>query len=1087
MGSLEHFLGGGNLPFAGRKEEIRTLLSFWLERGGGDNLRTGLIIGEAGCGKSRLVEELLPQVIEGGGVVVHAKLRPEGIASIGALIAPALWGSDSAGKLLKGEPEPTLSSAVSTLKRVASLRRTLLVIEDIHLLQGMAAREFAMLPDQLSDEPILFLTTSRFATPELRSLIGPSLSLELNLNSLSRSGVAEIWDDLFGTLPTDMELNVLVEGTLGNPLALRSALRGAVNSGALILHDDGGVLVVDEIFADVVERSAERMTLGMIAHLSAEEQDIARLLAWLGESFSVEGARALVGEKGMEGVEKLREEGVLVEVSDAVVSVNGVQSAERPLAFSHSLLHSSLLEKSTFDPELFFPLLVANIPLYTITPYDLLSRSTQHLRIEGGRIIKALEALTKIALRLNETSDWNYAMVVYRGAEALMKWGVWSGEEEQLLAEAALLALQIRILRRRNPVEEYEGLVDQYLEMVQNLIPYGHYEEYIYALLYLHAVLFQKGDKRYWSVQERLEEYLSKFPDARYTFAYIDFIRELNHNASIVLNREYQKKCEVELDNILRSDRYTPEMRSRALQSIGSYLLLFWETEEELERREEIRLELDRLDGEDLIRRPWTVIYLLWDGRAAEALKGIERLESYYRKTEMFHNYWGTLCLNLAARAMLGAAVEEVDKSFHSIASVAQTENNRTLFEQLCVPISTMILVGEVKLIGHLISNYDFPVAYMPITDRYLLQVEGEIPEALWRLHGEPLLEKEKLLWRMLEEHEAGEGISAAIYEEIIQTVPVRTIKVMNFAYVAVLLIVVRREIEEGRDVPTKFVETFLRPALLAALEWFRARGLTLAVRAMAMRGANLLLPQELQLWQTWSSENTTAPSKAVEEKRLRIGMFGNITYSESGGQPTRLRGGRNHTLLGTLVADNLLKEPMERVDFIALATGDESDPDRARRSMNVAVLRLREALGKEAILTEGETPQLNLEDVSVDLLEAYDSLRLSRKSLRKDDLRTAREELTKVLKLWNGHVPFPGLYADLFEELREQFETGVRNTIISVGEGLLKSEDNEAAESLLGSAFGILPEDEEIGELLKVALVGLGKYADSGSVKVEE
>ena len=1089
MTSLEHFLAGGRLPFAGRTEEVDAILSFQFDGEEGDGLQAGLVVGEAGCGKSRLIEEALPHISPRGGATVHAKLRPEGIASIGALLAPALWGSDSAGRLLKAEPEPTLPSVVAGLKRVASLRRTLLVIEDVHLLGGTAAREFGMLLEQLADEPIRLLCASRHSGPDIRALLLPFLRLELDLNSLSRRGVAALWRELFGTPPADEILDVLMRATLGNPLAVRSAIRGGINSGALLPLEGGDVSISGEAFADVVERSAERMTAGMIAHLNAEEQGALCLLAALGESFSVEGVRLLLGEEGEEMVEKFMKDGILVSAAEAVVPLNGRKSAAPPLAFSHSLLHGPLLERGEIDPNLLVSLLEERVPLYAVTPYDLVAQSPGLHAVDPERAAATIDSLNRIAQYLNETSDWTYALTVHRAAGRLLEGGEWSSAEERLLSEAGLLKYHIRLLRRRSSPDDYIEIVEQYLELSRQLASLGYPEDYLYALTYRQGILFQQKDERHWGVQEMVEEHLKRFPDLRYTIPYIDFIREMNHHAAATLNRERQRRIEVELEDIRRSERYAPEIAAYALKNIGSYLLLSWESEEELERREEVRRELDRLDGGNLVHRPWTLDYLYWTGRIVEMIGREEGLETHYRETSVWLNYMSTVCLRLSARIMLGEGGEEMEKSVASLErSLPREADREALLDRLRIPVSALILCGREEQAARLVADYDIPVETLGLFDRVMMWFKGERPGPLWSEGEEFFSEDEAALCRMVEEADRGGGISPETLDGIVRTTRIRPIKLTDLSAVSAILVVAEWEVRQGRDFPAEFIEDFLRPAVLAGLEWLAERSLVVPLPRFLARGKRFLQPREREGWEKPTGDHPPVQSAAIPERetRLRIGMFGTITCRRRGEEPVRLRGGRNQALLGTLVADLLLREPMERIDFIALATGDESDPDRARRSMNVAVLRLREVLGKEAILTDGETPRLNPEDVSVDLLDAYDFLRLSRKLLRRGELRPAREELAKTLNLWSGRVPFPGLYADLFEELREQFETGLRNTVVSVGEKLLEVEDNEAAEELLGKAFAILPEDEEIGELLKTALVRLGKYADSGWVEMK-
>jgi thioredoxin-like negative regulator of GroEL len=82
--------------------------------------------------------------------------------------------------------------------------------------------------------------------------------------------------------------------------------------------------------------------------------------------------------------------------------------------------------------------------------------------------------------------------------------------------------------------------------------------------------------------------------------------------------------------------------------------------------------------------------------------------------------------------------------------------------------------------------------------------------------------------------------------------------------------------------------------------------------------------------------------------------------------------------------------------------------------------------------------------------------------------------------------VPFPGLYEEFYESLREEFETRARDTSVAIAKRLLKEEDATGAEQLLQQTFSILPEDEEVANLLRTALLRQGKLADTQWVKMK-
>jgi ATP/maltotriose-dependent transcriptional regulator MalT len=154
MERLIDFLNHGILPFTGRTAVIGRIVSFWRGTLDAEELRSALLIGEAGIGKSRLLAAVAAAVADAGGAVIHVRLVPESPTSLLPLLAKGLMYSELARRLLNSEPEPTCAAVAAALRRVAQLRPTLLVLEDLHLISDDALRELAMLLEAIADETL---------------------------------------------------------------------------------------------------------------------------------------------------------------------------------------------------------------------------------------------------------------------------------------------------------------------------------------------------------------------------------------------------------------------------------------------------------------------------------------------------------------------------------------------------------------------------------------------------------------------------------------------------------------------------------------------------------------------------------------------------------------------------------------------------------------------------------------------------------------------------------------------------------------------------------------------------------------------
>ena len=200
---------------------------------------------------------------------------------------------------------------------------------------------------------------------------------------------------------------------------------------------------------------------------------------------------------------------------------------------------------------------------------------------------------------------------------------------------------------------------------------------------------------------------------------------------------------------------------------------------------------------------------------------------------------------------------------------------------------------------------------------------------------------------------------------------------------------------------------------------------------------------------------------------------------------PIRPRGERLRTLLGVMAANELLSRPLDREEFLRIASGQNEAARQARDVVNKTVSRLRESFGNsDFILTDEETPRLNRALVEVDILEVKQKLRSAEESLRRGNLARAVADIRSGLGLWGGAVPFPALYDEFFETLRDEFETEVRDLVLRTVEELIELEDFDGAEDLLRILVEYMPEDEEPVAMLITVLERSGKKTEAVRIR---
>lgn len=1102
MERLIDFLNHGILPFTGRSQDVDRIVSFWRGTFDAQGMRAALLVGEAGIGKSRLLDETLPGIAAAGGAVIQAKLVPESTSSPLSLIAQGLWYSEAARRLVKVEPEPTHAAVAAGLRRVARLRPTLLVLEDIHLLAGDALRELSALLEAISSETFSLLCLARPVELPARAILERFLVDEIELGELTAAGIEEIWRGLFEDLPAGEVIERLREATGGNPLALRSALRSAVTSKTIARDPVSGrwsTSLDPEAFGRSLRRNVDLLIAGMAVHLDPEEERSAARIATLGELFAPESAAALI-EDAPRMLAALTFKGIVAPAPMAPPLVGAPSDA--PYTFTHTLLHQYLVASAPPPVGELIATIAAGLPVYSAIPFQLISRHDIPASVPHATLVDVVRRSIDVARRLDQGPDWTLTDGIVATCWHLfraLEQGLAGDELDPLKAE--LLFRTLVSLRRSIAGEEFERVLRMMLEFTEPLSdgPLAHYR--LRALHQLHmrtAIIDYAGCAGVW---DRVEELLERRPELFGGVAYLQYLQEVARAAQRGPDPAMLRNVEARLEMILASRDLPEELREMARQRVAPALLLLFETAEELERRKALLRDLPAaINGTNAALELNRIALLETTGWMEEALEAAGRAAPRFLQIGMAHNAAHVELIMLCARAALGADLDQILREAIRMAGEPGYYSSPAFRRNIGIYLAEIgLFAGELSWTRRVAAEFGPEAsAFWPEGELLLAIDEGALAEALGRIDPteEPIGSLAAIGAAL-----AGTGPAGAKPADA-DAITSRVAALLARPLLRLDDIILRRALlamldgaatmEEEAKAPSKGtprrsdlaggeLRGHLRAALEQSLTWLEERRLAPPALTLLDRHGALLPRKEATAWRTrLRALGGVAPSDDAGTRKLRIGMLGTISVTTTDGDSQQLRGARLRTMLGLLVAARMVREPLTNREFSRLAAGGETDPDLAKKTAIMAAARLREAIGAEAVLTGEETYMLNLDRVSVDLLEAHELIAEARDALRRRALMRAYPALLRALELTRGEVPFPGLYDDFFEAIREDFDYTLRSTVIDVAQALLRESDPTSAAELLRLAFDGMPDDEELMELLRDTLAASGRRADA-------
>ncbi|MCX6401904.1 MAG: BTAD domain-containing putative transcriptional regulator [Propionibacteriales bacterium] len=357
-------------PLVGRDHDLRQLAKAQT----GTSLGAALISGEPGVGKSRLAAAAAQQAHDEGATVILGRCDADAVTayqpvaealqwifehvpeealleSLGSkvlerlrLIADPTAPGTSAMARLDADRVDLFEAAAAMIRALSSTRRLVIVMEDLHWLDGPTAALLRYLARRNEGDRVTMLATHRpletIAMRPLDQMVGNLRRnggvLEISLAGLSVSDVNSVAANLLGR-PLSADLSTaLHEGTNGNPLFLLELTRHLVDTDVLGLtenEDEATAVRNASPPAGIQHVVGER-----VARLGPTASETLGVASVVGMVFDLELVASVGGEDAS---------GVSVVLDRAVAAGLLLQLTEVPgrFTFAHALIRHALYER----------------------------------------------------------------------------------------------------------------------------------------------------------------------------------------------------------------------------------------------------------------------------------------------------------------------------------------------------------------------------------------------------------------------------------------------------------------------------------------------------------------------------------------------------------------------------------------------------------------------------------------------------------------------------------------------------------------------------------------------------------------------
>lgn len=1099
-GSTTHALSPKLLPFVGRQKQLDLVTDFLHSTIAGEKAGLLWLQGEAGVGKSRFLDQVQAELSEDDNLVLYVRIYPDSASSVVMAFGSAIAANSRLQGLLPSRPIRTLSDLTAALQRASRLRPTLLIVDDIHVLDQDSAMELVDLIEALEDEPIGIICSARpGATPAYRALYRFQMR-QMEITPFSYEEVRQVIRECYGeTFADDVTLSRVFEATHGIPLIIRAAMTDC-------LHRDSDSLLYLEPtvapppgFHAKARFATEALVSCLMVELGPAEREAAAKLALLGEVFSRRTAEILLdGQSDL--IESLVENGIISTAlgqPQPLLALEGTEGEDEVMAFAHTLLHEHLASTPGFPLDALLRTIESGAPLYSIHPLLRISDAPAAEAVRTlGVLIAYVESLADSINRLLATPAFNATVSLYeRHAKNLP-------DAERLDLRLGLLELRLQITSHIPQHPEFEGTLSDLLDETE--APTNR-RLAVHRLAALEFSTYRPEgplEKHLDACLDEAETLLETFPDLLGEERYLRLLGTIAGATRSAPGSAILQRVRSQLDTLLESSLIDGETRRQALIWVAAPILSIFTTPEDLDDRRELAARIEEEFGATPRQGRLLSLWPQFLEASGEMTRARITLENHIISPFKGYNLPEELALRmlaLSADAALGQPLQRIERTAFDILEETtelfpgvEGEQTRHLVQSSVSAYLLLIgiLRGSAGWGRSTVSRLAGKEGATEV-DHYLPFEQAAVNQDLDRLRmlyesgSVPELYR-PLVFALVHDGEKDTAAIGAIRHALRDPIFRR----QDILRLHVTIGLAQLGVTLGR-LSRRGMKNEIRPALKNGLEWCTAHTLPGYLDALLTVDPSILRKQERDTWQSTLSEIQSEIAvlpvyySYTEEEiddRLPLSMIGKIGYRDEAGSLQRISGARARHVLGLLTAQELTHRRFSRDEFREIATGMQ-DPEEGANYLRIIVARLRRTLGVEAIIgSPEEAPRLNLERIRVDAVEADRLFRQGSTSVRKEEPREAFGSISKGLQIVGGHTLLPTLYDEVFDDARRQFEVTMRDSTFGLVELLQDEEDDEQVIRLLRLAGQAMPYDEELAEMLSEHLQLVGRHVEAWS-----